>query len=147
MNEAIRDSITTLTKRLAGLRDVEEIKRAIAAVDACAAFARATLAMRCGARAAVPRWHQFTTLEQQLARVVAVAAGHVDPIESRLVLAGADVPVRGLEDARRALAFHPARDECKLDAGHCYVCAVRDCPSFDPLHYRAAGCPTCRPAS
>lgn len=36
---------------------------------------------------------------------------------------------------------HPSRDECPDE--ECSVCAVRDCPWHEPLHYHHDGCPSC----
>lgn len=32
-------------------------------------------------------------------------------------------------------------DTCKID--ECMLCAVRDCPGNEPLHYHHDGCPYC----
>lgn len=36
---------------------------------------------------------------------------------------------------------HPPTDECPDP--ECMVCAVRDCPDQEPLHYHHDGCPCC----
>lgn len=36
---------------------------------------------------------------------------------------------------------HPRADECSTD--ECVVCAERDCPYREPLHYHHDGCPAC----
>lgn len=40
-----------------------------------------------------------------------------------------------------ALLGHPYFDEC--GENECEICAVRDCPDADPLHYHHDGCPSC----
>lgn len=36
---------------------------------------------------------------------------------------------------------HPLADACPVP--ECHVCAVRDCPHGEPLHYDDDGCPAC----
>lgn len=36
---------------------------------------------------------------------------------------------------------HPATEACPV--GECMACAVRDCPSWEPLHHDKDGCPAC----
>lgn len=36
---------------------------------------------------------------------------------------------------------HPAADDCPDP--ECEICAVRDCPFGEPLHYHHDGCPAC----
>ena len=37
---------------------------------------------------------------------------------------------------------HPSISECTVI--DCFVCAVRDCPTQDPMHYDDDGCTSCK---
>lgn len=39
------------------------------------------------------------------------------------------------------IASHPSTKDCPEP--ECFVCAVRDCPYGEPLHYDKDGCPAC----
>lgn len=43
--------------------------------------------------------------------------------------------------AREAMRAQPTAEACEVD--ECEVCAVRDCPEQEPLHYHHDGCPAC----
>lgn len=45
---------------------------------------------------------------------------------------------------REAIPGHPAADSCTMP--DCAICAARDCPHEEPLHYDKEGCPACAPA-
>lgn len=52
--------------------------------------------------------------------------------------------VKGEEDDKKMFdrfIFHPSADKCQED--ECWICAVRDCPYGEPLHYHHDGCPAC----
>lgn len=36
---------------------------------------------------------------------------------------------------------HPKTEDCDID--ECSICAERDCPFGEPLHYHHDGCPAC----
>lgn len=42
---------------------------------------------------------------------------------------------------RAAIPGHPALDSCTMP--ECAICAARDCPHEEPLHYDKDGCPAC----
>lgn len=50
-----------------------------------------------------------------------------------------------LQALRDAIPGHPALADCATP--DCMVCAVRDCPHEEPLHYDKDGCPACPPSS
>lgn len=44
---------------------------------------------------------------------------------------------------RNELTAHPTRDACDAEGGECSICAWRDCPHHEPMHYHHDGCPAC----
>lgn len=39
------------------------------------------------------------------------------------------------------IVYHPQAKDC--DEDECWICAIRDCPYHEPLHYHHDGCPAC----
>lgn len=39
------------------------------------------------------------------------------------------------------IVYHPEAKDCAID--ECWICAIRDCPHHEPLHYHHDGCPAC----
>lgn len=46
-----------------------------------------------------------------------------------------------MEWIARRIVSHPIKAVC--DEDECFICAVRDCPEREPLHYHHDGCPAC----
>jgi len=63
--------------------------------------------------------------------------------ESRMVVENAIELAFKECDARMfdRIVLHPSADECDID--ECWICAIRDCPYHEPLHYHHDGCPSC----
>jgi len=51
--------------------------------------------------------------------------------------------LRYLLQARELLRVNPHPDWQACDIDECTICAVRDCPYDEPLHYHHDGCPSC----
>lgn len=46
-----------------------------------------------------------------------------------------------IEEFRAQIPNHPPTNECP--DMECCICAMRDCPGEEPLHYHHDGCPYC----
>jgi hypothetical protein len=71
-----------------------------------------------------------------------------DPVDDEGTPAGSDIERHRADwdrlrafDLVKALVAHPTTEECPV--GECPLCAVRDCPHEESLHYHHDGCPTC----
>lgn len=64
-------------------------------------------------------------------------------VESRIILENAIVLAFKFKDEQwfDRVVYHPQAKDCEED--ECWICAIRDCPHHEPLHYHHDGCPSC----
>jgi hypothetical protein len=44
-------------------------------------------------------------------------------------------------NCKQLISSHPPTQDC--DDAECWICAARDCPHREPMHYHHDGCPAC----
>lgn len=88
-------------------------------------------------------WDQIGAGEQAAARAQSIALLARFTVTTRVptldeLRAWNDADQRALLDQ---IPGHPSLDACDVD--ECSVCAVRDCPAAEFMHYHHDGCPAC----